>query len=169
VVRLKGGDPFVFGRGGEELDALVAAGIRVDVVPGITAATGCAAYAGFPLTHREHASSVVFVSGHSKDGASDLDWRALANPRQTIVVYMGVSAAGDVATKLIAAGLSASMPIAIVENGTRRDQRVIKGELRQTADLIRQHGVAGPALLVIGEVTRAAEAGVRAEIKAAAE
>ncbi len=142
---------------------------RVEVVPGITAATGCAAYAGFPLTHRDHASSVVFVSGHSKDGLSDLDWRALANPRQTIVVYMGVSAAGEVAGKLIDAGLSASTPIAIVENGTRWDQRVIKGELQQAADLIRQHGVAGPALLVIGEVTRAAEAGVRAELKAAAE
>jgi uroporphyrin-III C-methyltransferase/precorrin-2 dehydrogenase/sirohydrochlorin ferrochelatase len=169
VVRLKGGDPFVFGRGGEELDVLVAEGVRVDVVPGITAATGCAAYAGFPLTHRDHASSVVFVSGHSKDGLSDLDWRALANPRQTIVVYMGVSAASEVAGKLIEAGLGASTPVAIVENGTRWDQRVIKGELSAAADLIRQHGVAGPALLVIGEVTRAAEAGLRAELKAAAE
>ncbi len=112
---------------------------------------------------------MVFVSGHSKDGFSDLDWRALANPRQTVVVYMGVSAAGEVAGKLIEAGLSASTPIAIVENGTRWDQRVIKGELQETAELIRQHGVAGPALLVIGDVTRAAEAGVRAELKAAAE
>jgi uroporphyrin-III C-methyltransferase/precorrin-2 dehydrogenase/sirohydrochlorin ferrochelatase len=169
VVRLKGGDPFVFGRGGEELDALVAEGVRVDVVPGITAAIGCAAYAGFPLTHRDHAASVVFVSGHSKDGLADLDWRALANPRQTVVVYMGVSVAGAVAGKLVEVGLSASTPVAIVENGTRWDQRVIKGELRQAADLIRQHGVTGPALLVIGEVTRAAEAGVRAELKAAAE
>jgi uroporphyrin-III C-methyltransferase/precorrin-2 dehydrogenase/sirohydrochlorin ferrochelatase len=169
VVRLKGGDPFVFGRGGEELGALVEAGVRVDVVPGITAATGCAAYAGFPLTHRDHASSVVFVSGHSKDGFSDLDWRALANPRQTIVVYMGVSAAGEVAGKLIAAGLGAGTPIAIVENGTRWDQRVIKGELHRAADLVRSHGVAGPALLVIGEVTRTAEAGMRAELKAVAE
>ena len=169
VVRLKGGDPFVFGRGGEELDALVADNIRVEVVPGITAATGCAAYAGFPLTHRDHAASVVFVSGHSKDGLSDLDWRALANPRQTIVVYMGVSAAGEVAGKLIGAGLGASTPIAIVENGTRWDQRVIQRDLQEAADLIRRHGVAGPALLVIGEVTRAAEAGVRAELTAAAE
>ena len=169
VVRLKGGDPFVFGRGGEELDALLAAGIRVDVVPGITAATGCAAYAGFPLTHRDHASSVVFVSGHSKDGIADLDWRALANPRQTIVVYMGVSAAGEIADKLIDAGLGATTPIAIVENGTRWDQRVVKGELQDAADLVRRHGVAGPALLVIGEVTRAAEAGLRADLKAAAE
>jgi uroporphyrin-III C-methyltransferase / precorrin-2 dehydrogenase / sirohydrochlorin ferrochelatase len=169
VVRLKGGDPFVFGRGGEELDALVAENIRVEVVPGITAATGCAAYAGFPLTHRDHASSVVFVSGHSKDGFSNLDWRALANPRQTVVVYMGVGAAGEVAGKLIAAGLSAATPVAIVENGTRWDQRVIKGDLHEAAELIRRHGVAGPALLVIGEVTRAAEAGLRAELKAAAE
>jgi uroporphyrin-III C-methyltransferase / precorrin-2 dehydrogenase / sirohydrochlorin ferrochelatase len=169
VVRLKGGDPFVFGRGGEELDALVAAGIRVEVVPGITAALGCAAYAGFPLTHRDHASSVVFVSGYSKDGLSDLDWPALANPRQTIVVYMGVSAAGEVAGKLIEAGLGASTPIAIVENGTRWDQRVVKGELGEAADLIHRHGVTGPALLVIGEVTRTAEAGLRADLKAAAE
>jgi uroporphyrin-III C-methyltransferase/precorrin-2 dehydrogenase/sirohydrochlorin ferrochelatase len=169
VVRLKGGDPFVFGRGGEELEALTAAGIQVEVVPGITAATGCAAYAGFPLTHRDHASSVVFVSGHSKDGFSDLDWSALANPRQTIVVYMGVSAAGEVAGKLIEAGLGPTTPIAIVENGTRWDQRVIKGELHGAAGLIRSHGVAGPALLVIGAVTRAAEAGLRAELKAVAE
>jgi uroporphyrin-III C-methyltransferase/precorrin-2 dehydrogenase/sirohydrochlorin ferrochelatase len=169
VVRLKGGDPFVFGRGGEELDALVAAGIRVDVVPGITAAIGCAAYAGFPLTHRDHASSVVFVSGYSKGGFSDLDWRALANPRQTVVVYMGVGAAGEVAGKLIEAGLGRTTPIAIVENGTRWDQRVIKGELSAAADLIRSHGVTGPALLVIGEVTRAAEAGLRADLQAAAE
>ena len=129
VVRLKGGDPFVFGRGGEEMDALVAAHVRVDVVPGITAATGCAAYAGFPLTHRDHAASVTFVSGQSKDGIAELDWQALANGRQTIVVYMGVSVAGEIAGKLIGAGLSAATPIAIIENGTRWDQRVIKGEL----------------------------------------
>ncbi|HET6619028.1 MAG TPA: siroheme synthase CysG [Dongiaceae bacterium] len=169
VVRLKGGDPFVFGRGGEELDALVAAGLRVEIVPGITAATGCAAYAGFPLTHRDHASSVVFVSGHSKDGLVHLDWHALAGPRQTIVVYMGVSAAGEIAGGLIEAGLAAETPVAIVENGTRWDQRVIKGELGEAADLIRRHGVSGPALLVIGEVTRTAEAGARAALKAAAE
>jgi uroporphyrin-III C-methyltransferase/precorrin-2 dehydrogenase/sirohydrochlorin ferrochelatase len=169
VVRLKGGDPLVFGRGGEELDALMAAGIRVDVVPGITAATGCAAYAGFPLTHRDHAPSVVFVSGRSRDGASDLDWRALANSRQTIVVYMGVAAAGGVADKLIEAGLDAATPVAIIENGTRWDQRVIKGELRAAADLIRRHGIGTPALLVIGEVTRAADVSRRAQLKAAAE
>jgi uroporphyrin-III C-methyltransferase/precorrin-2 dehydrogenase/sirohydrochlorin ferrochelatase len=169
VVRLKGGDPFVFGRGGEELDALSAAGVQTEVVPGITAATGCAAYAGFPLTHRDHAASVVFVSGQTKDGIADLDWRALANPRQTIVVYMGVGAAGEIAGKLIEAGLDATTPIAIVENGTRWNQRVIKGALHEAADLIRSHGVAGPALLVIGAVTRAAEAGLRAELKAVAE
>jgi uroporphyrin-III C-methyltransferase / precorrin-2 dehydrogenase / sirohydrochlorin ferrochelatase len=169
VVRLKGGDPFVFGRGGEELDELLAAGVRVDVVPGITAATGCAAYAGFPLTHRDHASSVVFVSGHAKDGPSDLDWAALANPRQTIVIYMGVSAAENIAAKLVAAGANPATPIAIVENGTRWDQRVIKGALSEAANLVRVHGVTGPAVLVIGEVTRMAEAGIRADLKAAAE
>ena len=174
VVRLKGGDPFVFGRGGEEMDALVAAQVRVDVVPGITAATGCAAYAGFPLTHRDHASSVTFVSGHSrdalaKDGIAELDWQALANSRQTIVVYMGSSVAGEIAGKLIGAGLSSTTSIAIIENGTRWDQRVVKGELSHVAELVRDHGIAAPALLVIGEVTRAAEAGVRAELKAVAE
>ena len=169
VVRLKGGDPFVFGRGGEELDALVAAGIRVDVVPGITAATGCAAYAGFPLTHRDHASSVTFVSGQSKDGISDLYWAALAKPRQTLVVYMGLGAAGMIAEKLVAAGLSPATSIAIIENGTRWDQRVIKGDLREAAALVRDHGIATPALLVIGEVTRGAQPGTRAELLAAAE
>lgn len=174
VVRLKGGDPFVFGRGGEELDALVAAGIRVDVVPGITAATGCATYAGFPLTHRDVASSVTFVSGHSrdglaKDGIAELDWRALAKPRQTIVVYMGLGTAGAIADHLVAAGASPATPIAIVENGTRWDQRVVKGELHQAAALVRDHGIATPALLVIGEVTRGAQAGTRAELLAAAE
>ncbi|HNB26982.1 MAG TPA: siroheme synthase CysG [Alphaproteobacteria bacterium] len=174
VVRLKGGDPFVFGRGGEELEALVAAGIRVDVVPGITAATGCAAYAGFPLTHRDLASSVTFVSGQSrdglaKDGITDLDWQALARPRQTIVVYMGLGAAGAIADQLIAAGREATTPIAIIENGTRWDQRVIKGELNQAAALVRDHGIATPALLVIDEVTREAQAGGRADLQAAAE
>jgi uroporphyrin-III C-methyltransferase/precorrin-2 dehydrogenase/sirohydrochlorin ferrochelatase len=168
-VRLKGGDPFVFGRGGEEMDALVAAQVRIDVVPGITAATGCAAYAGFPLTHRDHASSVTFVSGQSKDGIAELDWQSLANSRQTIVVYMGLSVVGEIAGKLIGAGLSAATPIAIIENGTRWDQRVIKGELSQAAALVRDHGIAAPSLLVIGEVTRAAEAGLRAELKAVAE
>ncbi len=174
VVRLKGGDPFIFGRGGEELDTLVAAGIRVDVVPGITAAAGCAAYAGFPLTHRDHASSVTFVSGHSrdglaKDGIAALDWQALARPRQTIVVYMGLGAAGVIAERLIAAGQEATTPIAIIENGTRWDQRVIKGELNQAEALVRDHGIATPALLVIGAVTRAAQMGARAELLAAAE
>lgn len=169
VVRLKGGDPFVFGRGGEEMDALVAANVRVDVVPGITAATGCAAYAGFPLTHRDHAASVTFVSGQSKDGLAELDWQSLANGRQTIVVYMGLSVAAEIAGKLIGAGLPAATPIAIIENGTRWDQRVIKGELSQAAELVRDHGIAAPSLLVIGAVTRAAEAGVRAELKAVAE
>ncbi|HWA49741.1 MAG TPA: siroheme synthase CysG [Dongiaceae bacterium] len=169
VVRLKGGDPFVFGRGGEEMDALLAAQVRVDVVPGITAATGCAAYAGFPLTHRDHASSVTFVSGQSKDGVAELDWQALANSRQTIVVYMGLSVAGEIAGKLIGAGLSPTTPIAIIENGTRWDQRVVKGELNRVTELVRDHGIAAPALLVIGEVTRAAEAGLRAELKAVAE
>jgi uroporphyrin-III C-methyltransferase/precorrin-2 dehydrogenase/sirohydrochlorin ferrochelatase len=169
VVRLKGGDPFVFGRGGEELDALVVANVRVDVVPGITAAVGCAAYAGFPLTHRDHANSVTFVSGQSKDGLAELNWAALAAPRQTLAIYMGLSVAGTIAGNLIGAGLSPATPVAIIENGTRWDQRVVKGELQEIAALVRDHGIAAPALLVIGDVTRGAEAGLRAELQNAAE
>ncbi|MCH8188223.1 MAG: uroporphyrinogen-III C-methyltransferase, partial [Proteobacteria bacterium] len=152
VVRLKGGDPFVFGRGGEELDYLRQRGISVQVVPGISAAAGCAAAAGIPLTHRDLASSVTFVSGHAKDGVPRLDWPALAQGRQTIVVYMGVTTAPLIARRLIAHGLAPGTPVAVVENGTLPDQRVLTGNLRDLATLISANRVTAPALIIIGEV-----------------
>jgi uroporphyrin-III C-methyltransferase/precorrin-2 dehydrogenase/sirohydrochlorin ferrochelatase len=162
VVRLKGGDPFVFGRGGEEMEYLLARGIAVEVVPGITAATGCAAYAGIPLTHRDHAGAVTFISGHAKDGEPDLDWTALASRRHTIVVYMGVSTAGNIARHLIGSGMPPSMPVAVVENGTLPGQKTVIGTLLKLEYLIEQNGIEGPALIIIGDVVRAAAANVAA-------
>jgi uroporphyrin-III C-methyltransferase/precorrin-2 dehydrogenase/sirohydrochlorin ferrochelatase len=158
VVRLKGGDPFVFGRGGEEMAYLLSREIRVEVVPGITAATGCAAFAGIPLTHRDHATAVTFISGHAKDGDPDLDWVGLATGRQTIVVYMGVSTAGNIARRLIGNGMAPSTPVAVVENGTLPSQKTVTGTLLKLEYLIEQHGIAGPALIIIGDVVRAAAA-----------
>jgi uroporphyrin-III C-methyltransferase/precorrin-2 dehydrogenase/sirohydrochlorin ferrochelatase len=152
VVRLKGGDPFVFGRGGEEIEFLARHGIPFQVVPGITAALGCAAYAGIPLTHRDHAQSCVFVAGHSADGTIDLDWAALARPRQTVVVYMGLGAIGVLRDRLIAQGADAATPVAVVENGTRADQRVAVSTLGRVATDVAVRGLAGPALIVIGSV-----------------
>ena len=159
IVRLKGGDPFVFGRGGEEADYLRAHDIEPEIVPGITAATGCAAATGIPLTHRDHAQAVTFVTGHAKDdGEPDLDWTALARGNQTVVVYMGVAAAGRIANRLIAAGLPPSTPVAIVENGTRRDQKVALGSVADLGRLIAWNDINGPALLIVGDVVRAAGA-----------
>lgn len=153
VVRLKGGDPFVFGRGGEELDALKAAGIPVFVTPGITAATGCAASAQLPLTHRDVSQAVTFVTGHAKDdGEPDLDWKSLAALGHTLVVYMGVGKADAIARKLIENGRSAATPVAVIEKGTTADEKVLKGRLADLGTLIRAGGVAGPALLFVGEV-----------------
>lgn len=153
VVRLKGGDPFIFGRGGEEVEALQAAGIKVSVVPGISSALGCAASAGLPLTHRDHAQSLTFVTGHAKTGGvPDLDWDALARPHQTVVVYMGVGTAGVIGENLIAAGRAAATPVAVIENGTRPDEIRVYGTLAELPHLIDRAGIKGPALLVIGEV-----------------
>lgn len=157
VVRLKGGDPFVFGRGGEELEALRRHGIAVEVVPGITAALGCAAATGIPLTHRDHATAVTFVTGHGKDGTPDLDWAALAGRRQTLVVYMGVATAGATAERLIETGLAPGTPVAVIQNGTLPDQRTAYGTLAGLGDLIREQALTGPAVIVIGEVARRAE------------
>ncbi len=168
VVRLKGGDPFVFGRGGEELVYLIEQGIAVEVVPGITAATGCAAHAGIPLTHRDHAGAVTFISGHSKDGAPDADWAGLARGGQTVVVYMGVATAGIVAERLVAHGMDPATPAAVVENGTRADQRLVVGRLADLARLIARHRIDGPALIIIGEVVRAAAGHVAEPVRAAA-
>ncbi len=152
VARLKGGDPFVFGRGGEEIQALAAAGIPFRVVPGVSAATGCAAYAGIPLTHRDYAQQCVFVTGGQKEGRLDLDWNGLAQPRQTIVIYMGLKNLGTIAANLIAHGLAPATPAAIVENGTRDDQRVIVGTAATIGVLATKARIAGPATAIIGEV-----------------
>lgn len=152
VVRLKGGDPFVFGRGGEELDALVAQQIPFEVVPGVTAACGVAAYAGIPLTHRDLAQSVVFATGHAKPGGPDADWVALARPRQTAVIYMGVGALPAICERLVANGRHAETPAAVVENGTTKAQRTIAGTLASLPAIARAANVKPPALLIVGEV-----------------
>jgi len=168
VVRLKGGDPFIFGRGGEELDYLQRRGIAVEVVPGVTAAAGCAAAAGIPLTLRGTALAVTFLTGHARDGEPDLDWAGLAAGRQTLAVYMGVSTAGTVARRLIEHGLSAATPVAIIENGTRPEQRVVTGLLQDLPVKLQQGGIAGPALIIIGEVARQAlEAGLATDLHSA--
>jgi uroporphyrin-III C-methyltransferase/precorrin-2 dehydrogenase/sirohydrochlorin ferrochelatase len=169
VVRLKGGDPFIFGRGGEELEALRAADIEVEVVPGISAALGVAAVAQIPLTHRDAAQAVTFVTGHAALGKEpDLDWTALARPNQTVVVFMGVGAADVIAARLIAAGRDPATPVAIVENGTRENEVRAFGALGNAADVIQAAGIQGPALLVIGEVVALAqrEAGAAAMVRA---
>lgn len=156
VVRLKGGDPFVFGRGGEEVEALREAGIEVHVTPGITAALGCAATAGVPLTHRDHAQSVTFITGHSKEGDHGnplmLDWSALSAPHHTLVVYMGVATASEIATKLTRHGRLPDTPVLIIENGTRANERRIPATLGTLEATIANNPPAGPALLIIGEV-----------------
>lgn len=152
VVRLKGGDPFVFGRGGEELEFLRSHGIPYEVVPGITAAVACAAYAGVPLTHRDHAQSVRLVTAHCQNSIDTLDWPALAQERQTLAVYMGTSELSLIRQKLIDHGRAASTPFALVENGSRPEQRVVVGTLANLVEQAEQHGVRSPALLIIGEV-----------------
>jgi uroporphyrin-III C-methyltransferase len=166
VVRLKGGDPFIFGRGGEEVEALRAAGIAVEVVPGISAALGCAAAAQIPLTHRDMAQAVTFVTGHAALGKEpDLDWQALAKANQTVVVYMGVGTADAIAMRLIAAGRDPLTPVAVIENGTRAEEISAYGALGELGSVILANGIAGPALLVIGDV---AALGVGAPAKRAA-
>ncbi len=157
VVRLKGGDPFVFGRGGEEVAALERHGIAVELVPGITAASGCAASAGISLTHRGVAQAVTFVTGHGQDGDPDLDWAALARPGQTLAIYMGVSKAGPIAARLIAGGLAAGTPVAVIENGTTARERKAIGTLGTLSDLMRGHGIAGPAVILVGDVVALAD------------
>ena len=152
VVRLKGGDPFVFGRGGEELECLSAAGIPYEVVPGITAALACGAYAGIPLTHRDHAQSLRFVTAHDHDSWDHREWSAAAAGRQTLCLYMGVTGLGALAAGLLAHGRGGATPVAVIENGTRADQRVTLARLDELADLAARGGLASPALVVVGEV-----------------
>lgn len=157
VLRLKGGDPFIFGRGGEEIELLAEAGVPFQVVPGITAATGCAAYAGIPLTHRDHAQACVFVTGHTKDGQLDLDLNALLQPRQTVAVYMGLAHLAELAHAFIEKGAAPSLPVALVDNGTRPNQRVLIGTLSTIAEKAVKAGVKGPAMVIVGSVVRLRE------------
>lgn len=157
VVRLKGGDPFVFGRGGEELEAARAAGIGCEVVPGVSAALGCAAEAGLPLTHRELSSAVSFVAGTCQ-GLKEQDWRGLAGPGRTLVVYMGVTTAAAIADKLMADGVSPDMPVAVLERGTLPGARAIRTLLAGLGEVVSKEGVRSPAVLVVGRVAGLAEA-----------
>ena len=152
VLRLKGGDPFIFGRGGEEIETLAAEGIAFQVVPGITAASGVASYAGIPLTHRDHAQSCIFVTGHLKDGTMNLDWDALARPKQTVVVYMGLHGLDMLCTELVNHGMPDTTPIAIVQHGTQPTQRVITGTLATLPAIAEREKPQAPTLIIIGGV-----------------
>jgi uroporphyrin-III C-methyltransferase/precorrin-2 dehydrogenase/sirohydrochlorin ferrochelatase len=156
VVRIKGGDPFVFGRGGEEMDVVRAAGLAVEVTPGITAAVACAASAGIPLTHRDHAQSVTFASGVVKQGGPDADYRALSAPNSTTVFYMGVGAAPEIQRKMTEAGRAPSTPVALIENGTLDTERRVFGTLGGLAALVEREGIAGPTIMIVGETAAAA-------------
>jgi len=152
VLRLKGGDPFMFGRGGEEIEALSDHGIAFQVIPGITAANGCAAYAGIPLTHRDHAQACVFVTGHEKDGQLNLNWESLIQPRQTVVLYMGLSSLQAITSGFIANGADPATPAAVIENGTRAGQRVVTGSLASLTEKTAEADIKSPALIIIGSV-----------------
>lgn len=155
VVRIKGGDPFIFGRGGEELEVLAAAGVSFHVVPGITAAAGATAYAGIPLTHRDYAQSAMFITGHLKAESDQMDWSTLARGNQTLVIYMGLMKSEYIQAQLIEHGRQADTPIAIIERGTQHEQKVFKGQLAQLADLAKD--AQSPSLIVIGEVVSLSE------------
>jgi uroporphyrin-III C-methyltransferase / precorrin-2 dehydrogenase / sirohydrochlorin ferrochelatase len=152
VVRLKGGDPFIFGRGGEEIETLMENGVTFQVVPGITAASGCATYSGIPLTHRDYAQSVVFSTGHLKDGTVDLNWKALAHTNQTIVFYMGLHGVRVVSEQLIAHGLPPTMPVALVQQGTTQNQRVVVTRLDKLEQTVRDEAIKPPTIIIVGNV-----------------
>ncbi|PQJ96652.1 siroheme synthase CysG [Chromatium okenii] len=152
VLRLKGGDPFIFGRGGEEIDTLAEEGVPFQVIPGITAASGCAAYAGIPLTHRDYAQSVTFVTGHLKDGTININWPALAQPNQTVVFYMGLIGLPIIVEQLVAHGIVSTMPIALIQQGTTHQQRVYTGTLATILELVMADPPQPPTLLIVGEV-----------------
>ncbi len=152
VLRLKGGDPFIFGRGGEEIETLMARGVPFQVVPGITAANGVSSYAGIPLTHRDYAQACLFITGHHKDGALDLDWVAMSRPKQTVVIYMGLVGLKEICDKLIAHGVSPSMPAAVVQQGTTQRQKVVTASLADLAEKVNLAEMKPPCLTIIGEV-----------------
>ncbi|MTD26147.1 uroporphyrinogen-III C-methyltransferase [Erwinia sorbitola] len=152
VIRLKGGDPFIFGRGGEEMVWLQQAGVTCHIVPGITAATGCAAASGIPLTHRDLAQSVRFITGHGRDGKPELDWQSLRDARQTLVFYMGLTWCAALSERLIASGRDAQTPVAIIERGTRVDQRTLITRLDQLAQTVAEQQPQSPSLLIVGDV-----------------
>lgn len=152
VLRLKGGDPFIFGRGGEEIETLMQHGVPFQVVPGITAANGVSTYAGIPLTHRDYSQACLFITGHLKDGSLDLDWASMARPKQTVVIYMGLVGLAQICENLIAHGVSADMPAAVVQQGTTQRQKVVVGSLRDLAHKVAEANIKAPCLTIIGEV-----------------
>lgn len=154
VLRLKGGDPFIFGRGGEEIETLMQHGVPFQVVPGITAANGVSSYAGIPLTHRDYAQACLFITGHLKDGTIDLDWQAMARPKQTVVIYMGLVGLEQICSKLIAQGVSPEMPAAVIQQGTTQKQRVVESTLQHLAADVGAAGLKPPSLTIIGEVVK---------------
>ena len=157
VIRLKGGDPFVFGRGGEEVEAVRAAGLPVEVIPGVSAALGCAAEAMLPLTHRDHSSAVSFVAGQCK-GLTEQDWSGLAGQGRTLVIYMGIATATDIADKLMADGVAPDMPVAVLERGTLQGSRAIRTLLADLGAMVTREAVKSPAIIVVGEVVELSDA-----------
>jgi uroporphyrin-III C-methyltransferase/precorrin-2 dehydrogenase/sirohydrochlorin ferrochelatase len=154
VVRLKGGDPFIFGRGGEEIETLMEQGISFQVIPGITAASGCSSYAGIPLTHRDHAQSCAFVTGHLKDGKIHLNWERLIIPNQTLVIYMGLVGLPQLCAAMIEHGAPPRLPAALVERGTTDRQRVICGDLETLPRIVKESKVKAPTLIIVGNVVK---------------
>jgi uroporphyrin-III C-methyltransferase/precorrin-2 dehydrogenase/sirohydrochlorin ferrochelatase len=151
-VRLKGGDPFIFGRGGEEIETLIDHGVDFQVVPGITAATGAASYAGIPLTHRDHAQSVTFTTGHLRDNTINLNWEGLVNTNQTLVFYMGLTGLPIICEKLIEHGMAEDMPIALVQSATRETQKVVTGTLATIVNDPKTKEMKPPTLIIVGSV-----------------
>lgn len=154
VLRLKGGDPFIFGRGGEELETLAEAGVSFQIVPGITAASGCASYAGIPLTHRDYSQSVRFLTGHTKEGSVPLQWEILAKEQQTLVFYMGLAGLPTICTQLVKHGMSSSTPVAVVQQGTTSMQKVVVADLKSIAELATANKIKAPTIIIVGEVVR---------------